>query len=109
MAAGISTIVLVVDVFVVSAVPGCLLGDAAAHFRLVIYRTRKVVNAHGVSHMSNFVQSKVAGDSHPLVYGRSSENYVFVPFIVHRLPDVLKVVTSFVQDRQDSGRVPPSC
>ena len=67
------------------------------------FTRRRVVNAHGVYQMSNFVQSNVTGDSHPLVFGRKSlENYVFVP-------DFLKVFTSFVQDRQDSGRVPPSC
>ena len=90
----------------IAVVPGCLHSDATACYRLVIDKTRKVVNVHGMYHVSDVVQSKVpllvADYSHPLVSGRKSlENNVLVLLIVHCLPHFLESITAFVHDKNE--------
>ena len=86
----------VVALHVIFVARSCLHSDATACHRLVIERTREVVNVHGVYHVSDVFQSKVpllvAGVSHSLVFDRKSlEDDVFVtlavrPFWLRKIP-----------------------
>lgn len=59
---------------ITAVVSGCLHGNAMSCHPLVVERTRKDVNVHGVYHVWDVVQFEVpllgAGDSHVLVFDK---------------------------------------
>lgn len=98
-----SDVLTVVALPVTAALPACLHDNAADCHGLVVEGTRQFVSVNGMYNGSDVVQSRVQllvnGDSRPpLLDRRSLENNLFVPLIVHRLPDFPQGCHGFVYD-----------